>query len=600
MKNNLTKQFFILLLCSLFTVTCNDDNFNDLVPDTATAIIRSFSINGKFATIDHTNATITMTMDAGTDMTSLTPEIKLPEGTTVTPSSGTAQNFSKGSVIYKTTAQNGAKREYTVTLAAYGDPKFLSFSIAGKAGTIDNVNRKITLEIGSQDGNLSSLSPNFTIADGTSVDIASGVGRDFTNPVKYIITSNDGYSAKEYTVIVKQIEAPKILSFKIDGKIGTINENDGTINVEVSAGSNLQSLTPDIQLPNGQSITPSSGVAQNFTNSVIYTVKNTENLTKKYVVNVTKTAFSGTKYAFFGEQSSISNLVDDDAKKAASWMQQTYGANFVYIPFNQISSTTLADVKVGMLYYLTSKENVGYTATSTNVSTMLPVGFREGQNQANAIKEWIKSGGRMLVAGDPNPIIFSINRVPANFTSPRSPGNYVYSEFGCAGSVGCVETHNTDDIWGLGVRTSNVAGNIQGHPIFDGLTITDGNYVALNNSTSREVRLVWWQHFDNILNPSCCGQDAAVKFEKVLNAQKFGTLRHIGDTFGYAAVLWKRTDMNTDSEMDKNISNDYKGTIFSIENTITGYEWDSNGTTNDYQNNIKVLTKNILDYLYQL
>lgn len=600
MKNNLTKQFLLLLLLSLFTVTCKDDNFDDLVPDTATAIIRSFSINGKFATIDHTNATISMTMDSGTDLTSLSPEIKLPEGTTVTPNSGMAQNFSKGSVIYKTSAQNGANREYTVTLAAYGDPKFLSFSIAGKAGIIDNVARKITLEIGSADGDLTNLAPNFTIADGTSVDVASGLSRDFSQPVKYVITSNDGFSAKEYTVIVKQIEAPKILSFKINGKIGTINEKDNTITVELSAGSNLQSLTPVIELPPGQSITPSSGVAQNFTNSVTYTVTNTENFTKKYTVNVTKTAFSGTKYAFFGEQSSISNLVDDDAKKAATWMQQTYGANFVYIPFNQINSNTLADVKVGMLYYLTPKENVGYSATSNNVSTMLPIGLREGQDQAIAIKEWVKSGGRMFVAGDPNPIIFSINRVPANFTASRAPGNYVYSEFGCSGSAGCVETHNSDDIWGLGVRTSNVAGNIQGHPIFDGLTITDGSYVALNNSSTREVRLVWWQHFDNILNPSCCGQDAAVKFEKVLNAQKFGTLRHIGDSFGYAAVLWKRTDMNTDSEIDKNISNDFKGTIFSMENTITGYEWDSNGTTNDYQNNIKVLTKNILDYLYQL
>ncbi len=596
MKNNLTKLFFLSLLLSLLTVTCKDDNFDDLVPDTATAIIRSFNINGKFATIDHTNATISMTMDAGTDLTSLSPEITLPEGTTVTPDSGTAQDFSTGSVIYRTSAQNGAHREYTVTLAAYGDPKFLSFSIAGKAGVIDNVARTITVEIGSADGNLAALAPVFTIADGTTVNIASGVTRDFTNPVKYVISSNDGYSAREYTVIVHQIEAPKILSFKINGINGIINDTAGTITVELPSGANLQSLTPVIEIPTGQSVTPTSGVAQNFSAPVTYTVTNTENLTKKYAITVTNTAFAGTKYAFFGEQASIFALVDDDAKAAATWMQQTYGADFVYIPFSQINAASLADVKVGMIYYLTSKENVGYTATSGNVSTMLPSGLRQGQAQSNAIKGWVKSGGRMFVAGDPTPIVFSIDRVPANFTAPRAPGNYVYSEFANGG----LETKTSDDIWGLGIRPGNVAGNIQNHPIFNGLTITDGNYIALNNATSRETRLVWWQHFDGILNPSCCGQDAAVKFEKVLNAQKFGTLRHIADSFGYGAVLWKRTDINTDSEIDSNITKDFKGTIFSMENTITGYEWDSNGTTNNYQNNIKVLTKNILDYLYQL
>lgn len=600
MKNNYFKKFIIPLLSFFFLLNCNHDNFDDLVPDTATAIIRSFSINGKYATIDHTNATISMTMDAGADLTALTPEIRLPDGTTVSPASGTTQNFSVGSVIYKTSASNGGNREYTVTIAAYGDPKFLTFSIAGNAGIIDNVARTVTVNIGSQDGDLSDLVPEFTIADGTTINIASGISRDFTNPVKYSITSNDGYSAREYTVIVNQIQAPKITSFKINETNGVINESEGKIIVDMPVGTNLSSLSPVITVPEGQVLSPASGQTQNFSNPVTYTVTNSENLTKQYVVTVTTNAFSGTKYAFFGEQASISALVDDDAKAAALWMQQTFGSNFVYIPFSQITPETLANVKVGMLYYLTSKENVGYSASSTNVSTMLPAGLRKGQAQSNAIKAWVKSGGRMFLAGDPTPLIFSIDRVPADFTAPRAAGNYVYSEFGCAGASGCIETASSDDVWGLGVRPANTASDVRNHPIFDNLPITNGEYIALNNSTSREVRLVWWQHFDGILNPSCCGQDAAVKFEKVLNAQKFGTLRHIGDSFGYAAVMWNRTDVNTDASIDSQISKDFKGTIFSMENTITGYEWNSNGSVNDYQGNIKVLTKNILEYLYNL
>ncbi len=307
-----------------------------------------------------------------------------------------------------------------------------------------------------------------------------------------------------------------------------------------------------------------------------------------------KCAVNGTKYAFFGEQSSISALIDDDAKAAALWMQQTYGSDFVYIPFNEISLTSLSDVKVGMIYYLTS----GYSATPTNVSTMLPEVLRNGQSQLEALKGWVKDGGSLFIAGDATPLVFALGRVPADFTAPRAAGNYVYSEFGCANASGCLETnHTSDDLWGLGVRPANVAGDIQSHPIFSNLDITNGEYLVLNNAASREVRLVWWQHFDGILNPSCCGQDAAIKFEKVLNAQKFGTLRHVTDSFGYAAVLWKRTDKNTDAEIDANIPKDFKGSLFTMENTISGYEWDSNGTVNDYQNNIKVFTKNILDFL---
>jgi hypothetical protein len=150
------------------------------------------------------------------------------------------------------------------------------------------------------------------------------------------------------------------------------------------------------------------------------------------------------------------------------------------------------------------------------------------------------------------------------------------------------------------MRDANNSGNRRNHPVFDGLTFTNGEYLSLQNSATREVRLIWWQHFDGIINPSCCGQDAATKFEHVMQATKFGTLRHIGDSFGYGAVEFKRTDLTNSADIDSHIPTNFKGHVFTIANTIVGYEWDSNGTTNSYQNNIKVFTQNILDYLYGL
>ncbi|TRX03295.1 hypothetical protein [Flavobacterium gawalongense] len=593
---------FMMLIFAV--ISCEkDDNFSDNVPDYTESIVQSFKVGSKYADINHTIGTITMTLPSGTDLKNVKPEIRLPESASVTPASGSTIDFSNGPVTFEVVSTNGAHRTYTASIAAYGDPKILSFSIGDKLGIIDEVNKTIKVEIGSQGGDLSNLAPSFVIAEGTTVDVASGVARNFTSPKVYTVLSNNGYTAKQYTVTVTQIQAPRIESFVVNGAVGIVDNTANSIVVILPPGTNLTNLAPVITLPAEQTITPSSGAAQNFSNgSVTYTVKNKENLTKVY--NVKVESIAATKYAFLGLEDNISSLVDDDAKAAATWMQSTYGADFKYIKIADISALNIGDVKVAMLYYLTPKENQGFSATSSDVSNMLPAGLRPGGSQAQVLKSWVKGGGDMLIAGDPSPFIFSLGRVPANFGAARAPGNYVFSEFGCATETGCYDTGKpSDDIWGLGMRDTNNSGNRRNDAIFDGLTFEGGagnEYLPLQNSANREVRLIWWQHFDGILNPSCCGSDAASQFEKTLTAVKYGTLRHIGDAFGYGAVEFKRTDLANNAAFDSQIPTDYKGHIFTISNTIVGYEWNSNGTTNDYQNNIKVFTKNILDHLYNL
>ena len=586
----------IMLSCSN-----DDDNITDVVPDIAEAIIRSFEANGEFADINHTTATITKTLPSGTDLSNLLVNMTLPEGTTVDPASGSTLDFSSGPVIFTTNAANGASREYTATLAAFGDPKILSFSIGENMGIIDDTAGTITVDIGSQDGDITSLTPNFVIADGTTVDVASGVSRNFTNPVTYTVQSNDGFTAKEYVVTVNQVAAPQITSFVIDGTTGVVNNDDDTIYVLMPAGTDITNLSPTVEVPMGQSVDPASGVSQDFTNTVDYTITNTENLTVTYTVTVEVQTVTPTFYAFLGEQADIASLVDDDARAAATWMQNTYGADFKYIQFSNISALEMADVKVAMLYYLTPLEDVGYSASPTDVSTLLAPELQAGAAQAEVLKNWVKLGGDMLIAGEATPFIFSLGRVPADFSAPRAPGNYVYSEFGCAGTGGCVDMNKPpDDRWGLGMRPSNNSEDRRGHPIFNGLTFFDDEFLALQNSATREVRLIWWQHFDGILDPSCCGQDAALFFEQTMSATKFGTLSFVGDAFGYGAVLWNRTDQGNDGNFDSQIPTDFQGSIMSIENTIVGYEWDSNGTVNDFQSNIEMFTGNILEYLYNL
>lgn len=595
--------FLFIGLMASFTLSCEDEiKFQDLVPDYTYSIVRSFEVNGQAAAINHTTGTITLTLPAGTDTSNVTVNTTLPEGATIDPASGSTVDFSAGPVIF-TVSNNGVSREYTATVAAFGDPMIMTFSIGDKVGVIDQENGTIEVTVGSQE-NIKTLTPQYTIPVGTTSNPASGVAQDFTNPVKYTITSNDGFTGKSYFVTVTQLAAPIINSFATSADVcsvnGIINNSASTISLILPAGSDLTSIEPVITLNDGLTVSPASGVAQNFSSgSVKYTVTNLEGLTKEYQVSATASN-STKKVVFLGEADCINTLADDDAKSAAEYLRAQYPNDFAYIKIANVTQAALANTNVVMLYYLTPlTSGTKYFATDNNVMTLLPTELQSGAPQATALTNWYKNGGNIFLAGDPTSFIHVLGRMPANYSQPRAIGNYRYTEFGCSGLGGCIDTNKpADDIWGLGVRDSNNSRNRRAHPVFNGLTFNGDGELYLNNSGTREARLIWWQHMDGILSPGCCGQDAALLFEQTVNAVKLGTLRHIGDAFGYGAIEFLPTNGAVEANFDSNIGTSFAGRIISLENTIIGYEFNSNGgRVNDYQGNIELLTSNIIDYL---
>jgi hypothetical protein len=68
---------------------------------------------------------------------------------------------------------------------------------------------------------------------------------------------------------------------------GYIDEDAKTISVEVSKGTDVTALVPEIDVSDDATVSPASGVAQNFTNPVIYTVTAKNGSTAKYTVTVT-------------------------------------------------------------------------------------------------------------------------------------------------------------------------------------------------------------------------------------------------------------------------------------------------------------------------
>jgi hypothetical protein len=92
------------------------------------------------------------------------------------------------------------------------------------------------------------------------------------------------------TVIEGSSSENAILSFIINGIPGTIDTDEKTIEVRVAGGTSLTALTPAIEVSEGATIDPESGVARNFTISVttplIYTVRAANGTEAVYKVRV--------------------------------------------------------------------------------------------------------------------------------------------------------------------------------------------------------------------------------------------------------------------------------------------------------------------------
>ncbi|ADV51008.1 PKD domain containing protein [Cellulophaga algicola DSM 14237] len=251
--------------------------------------ITSFIVNGVVGTISGT--TIDVVLPEGTDVTALAPVIT-HTGASISPESETSQDFSNP-VIYTVAAQDQTIQEYTVTLTVEGNEAkdITDFAIDGVDGIITGTNISVTLPAGTD---VTSLSSTVTHT-GASVNPTSGVAQDFTSPVEYTVTAADG-TTKVYTVTVSLAPAlssdNNITSFSIDGVAGVISGT--TITVTLPAGTDVSSLTPAI-IHTGNTVNPDTGIAQDFTNPITYTVTAANLDTQEYSVTVIMPTLSDTK-----------------------------------------------------------------------------------------------------------------------------------------------------------------------------------------------------------------------------------------------------------------------------------------------------------------
>lgn len=141
---------------------------------------------------------IAITIPYAMDLAAVKPEIAFSEFASLTAPAA----LQEGENTYTVTSEDGKVRTYTVTItrtAVATGRQILSFTYGAVAGTIDQVNGTISLVLPAGTG--TTFAPTIRVSDFATVTPASGEARDFSKPVKYKVTAQNG-STNIYTVTV--------------------------------------------------------------------------------------------------------------------------------------------------------------------------------------------------------------------------------------------------------------------------------------------------------------------------------------------------------------------------------------------------------------
>jgi hypothetical protein len=203
--------------------------------------ISAFSIGSITGTFDGVNVAVVISYNDISEISSLTPLITVPSGVTVSPASGTAQNFNNA-VQYTVTTEDGSSAVYTVTVKN-SRAKLVTFEFSEPAaiGIIDENTKTVGVTV-PYTTNLGALIPAITLSPKASVSPASGEARNFSSPVQYTVTAEDG-SAAIYTVTVTP---------KGQGSVTLVYPDD-------AASGSLDSAGITISKPSGQQTLQAAG-----------------------------------------------------------------------------------------------------------------------------------------------------------------------------------------------------------------------------------------------------------------------------------------------------------------------------------------------------
>lgn len=148
----------------------------------------------------------------------------------------------------------------------------------------------LTMEEGVDYTDITNLTPEIEICKYATIEPASGVAQDFSEPKQYTVTAYNGDVAV-YTVMVQSSnpdDGKDILEFRFPDIFVTadVDNVEKTVFAGVPRDTDVTNLVPEIRVSEGATINPASGEAQDFSAPVIYTVTAANGSTCEYTVIV--------------------------------------------------------------------------------------------------------------------------------------------------------------------------------------------------------------------------------------------------------------------------------------------------------------------------
>jgi len=328
------------------------------------------------AIIDNAMHTIAGTVPYGTDVRTLIPTIEVSVGASISPASDVAQDFSSA-LTYLVRAQDGSTTQnWTVNIHILPNTatEITSFNIPElvSAATINNVLHTISGMVPYRT-DLTTLVPTIELSPGATINPLSGAATDFSSPLTYTVTAEDGISFMDWevSITVAPNTETDITGFSLAEQTApcTIDPVAHTISIEVGSGTNLGFLTPIISVSEGATIDPLSGVSRDFTLGIPYTVTAEDGITAQvWTVTVTLApANTETDITSFSIPQLLSPAVIDNTLHTVVGTV-AYGIDLsARVPTIAISRGATIDPASGVLTDLSSP--VTYTVTAEDGST---------------------------------------------------------------------------------------------------------------------------------------------------------------------------------------------------------------------------------------
>ena len=440
--------------------------------------------------------------------------------------------------------------DHTSDLRLDGDCMIESITLDNFEGNIDLPSRTIIFRLPEIYETSAMQVTKLNISNGAVCNVKQGETLNMEAAKVLHVQNGDVYL--DWTLKVLHDEA-RITSFIInDIYQGSIDQDAKTITVYVPASVGITNLVPTIIYSQNATITPASGVAQDFTNPVTYKVTN-NSAESTYTVKVI--AVDKPKALFIGEPSSMNDL-DPEAKAACEWMLGNI-AGTLYASFADVEANTvdLSECKVIWWHYHYDGGVDGHDQFVAKAPYAL--------SAVNQLRQFYENGGA-----------FFLTRYATNLPS-------------FIGTTGDDEWTTPNNCWGQDEFAAELCGGpwsfriwdgMNNHPLWQGLVqgdnaqevyCTDAGYHITNSTAQYHIGTDWGGYNDHA----------------AWEARTGGKILGVGGDG--AVVAWEYP------------AKDGKGGIICIGSGC--YDWFSYtyepGYVENFHKNIEIMTQNAFNHL---